>query len=428
MDGPTHVDRFGFEPYVKAVEAMIRSTESDDLPIAIGVYGPWGSGKTSFMYQLSDRLEGGSGSEPLPTVWFDAWKYDRTEDVRTALVYKILLNLHQRSSPSAGRKITTAMKTAGQLAVGLAAQSQLTFGMPGLGGAKVPSAKEVLASLPNRMKALQTAVDGFEKDFSEAVSAFLDELKQHPEATENDHERLIIFVDDLDRCLPDNVIVVLEALKLFLYKSPCVFVLAVDRAVVERAIEARYGTASGIHGREYLDKIVQHPFNLPSIDPACLETAFGQLLEVQNLHNQCREILLLAAESNPRAYLRLVNAWNLVLALAPNLGFDLHESDHLRTLAIATAVQIRFPRLYELIRKNEDGFGVFLGFCNIPGDAHSGASFDQSNAREFKEFWLDGTTARFFQNLRLRLRLSPEEILGPGHLIGQAFRLSASVS
>ena len=53
--------------------------------------------------------------------------------------------------------------------------------------------------------------------------------------------RLIVFVDDLDRCLPEKAIEVLEAIKLFLEVPGVVFVLGMDREVVERGIEARYG-------------------------------------------------------------------------------------------------------------------------------------------------------------------------------------------
>ena len=105
-----------------------------------------------------------------------------------------------------------------------------------------------------------------------------DLVKQAETSINKDNKaRLIVFVDDLDRCLPEKAIEVLEAIKLFLEVPGVVFVLGMDREVVERGIEARYGhffygdgMAQGavelpISGDSYLQKIVQIPFHLPPL-------------------------------------------------------------------------------------------------------------------------------------------------------------------
>ena len=94
QDRPTTEDKLGFEPYVKGIEDLIRGTKPDDLSLTIGIYGAWGSGKSSFMMQLKERL---GNDDQIPTVWFEAWKYDRTQDVRSALIYKIFNELYAAS-------------------------------------------------------------------------------------------------------------------------------------------------------------------------------------------------------------------------------------------------------------------------------------------------------------------------------------------
>ena len=87
------------------------------------------------------------------------------------------------------------------------------------------------------------------------------------------HRRLYLFIDDLDRCFPEAAVSVLEALKLLFNIPGCVFILGMDRHVVEQGIRVRYqefalgpaGTAYPVDARQYLDKIIQIPFTLPPL-------------------------------------------------------------------------------------------------------------------------------------------------------------------
>ena len=78
---------------------------------------------------------------------------------------------------------------------------------------------------------------------------------------------LVVFIDDLDRCLPAKMVQVLEAVKLFLDKKGCIFVLGADTGIVQQAILKHYADAgvTGESAKDYLDKIVQLRFELPPI-------------------------------------------------------------------------------------------------------------------------------------------------------------------
>jgi hypothetical protein len=71
-----------------------------------------------------------------------------------------------------------------------------------------------------------------------------------------------LFIDDIDRCLPENAITVLESLTLFFNNQHCIFVLAMDDDVVRRGIELRYKDVA-LNSRDYLDQIIQLPVFLP---------------------------------------------------------------------------------------------------------------------------------------------------------------------
>lgn len=96
--------------------------------------------------------------------------------------------------------------------------------------------------------------------------------------------RLVIFIDDLDRCPPSKAVEVLEAIMLLLADqegSPFIVVLGLDARILVKAVEARYGevlTKAGITGFEYLDKIVQIPFRIPAPAQPEIQTYVDSLL------------------------------------------------------------------------------------------------------------------------------------------------------
>lgn len=75
-------------------------------------------------------------------------------------------------------------------------------------------------------------------------------------------QRLVIFIDDLDRCMPEDTIGVLEAIKVFFDLDGCVIVLGIDHKIISRGIPYHYkalsehGAALPINSRDYLEKIV----------------------------------------------------------------------------------------------------------------------------------------------------------------------------
>jgi hypothetical protein len=86
--------------------------------------------------------------------------------------------------------------------------------------------------------------------------------------------KIVLFIDDLDRCLEGRNVRVLEAVQLLLKTdgAPVLVVLAVDTRVVAASIEATFNKSLNIHdaeisGQEYLDKIIQLPFCIPEVSP-----------------------------------------------------------------------------------------------------------------------------------------------------------------
>ena len=415
-DKSTEIDSFGFEPYVNGIENLIRGATSADLPLAVGIYGPWGSGKSSFMKQLKTRLEAQDGNfASLPTIWFDAWKYDRIDDTRSALIYRIMIDMRNRSEGELKGKITNALKNASGLLLAFARGTRLKIGVPGI-GLEFPTPEEITADA----ESFQTDVDEFSRIFADLVGEF---LEGNPKWVGG---KLIVFIDDLDRCLPENVITSLEGLKLFLDEAPCVFVLGLVRSIVEKAVQIHYGSPPGEMGRDYLDKIIQVPFVIPPVNPNKLIAHFRTTAEFDD--ESIWKIVELASHGNPRMYSRFIGSWNVVSALAPEVGLDLGDDPLRRMVAIALAVSLRFPRLHEMGMSTPEAFKHFYDRCQnrewnllMRGD-------DSQSANEYHPYWEHLPTRSFFHDLGTELKgANPFDAPGPAVpiLVATAFRLAA---
>ena len=160
---------------------------------------------------------------------------------------------------------------------------------------------------------------------------------------------LVVFVDDLDRCLPENAIEVMEALKLYLDRANCVFVVGVEPAIIEEAIRRRYADNQFLPASEYLEKIVQIPFVLPRMRA---ETALGlaEGMAVDSFperSTQLSRIVRYGLSRNPRRIKRFINAFVVASYTAGNLT----QPERL-ILAKILVLQTRFPDFYRRLMQD----------------------------------------------------------------------------
>ncbi len=295
-------DLLNFGPLAQAIASIGLKQPG---PFTIGVFGGWGSGKTSLM-RLVQSIINAEGREDLVTVWFNAWQYEREEHPIIPLVGSILKTVESNEAVAAraGKGFLDALRS---VAYG--------FSIKGLGiefdAARAIDREAELASAP---------VDAL-LDASLYFKAF-DLLKE-----QQGKIKVVVFVDDLDRCMPDKAVALLEAVKLVLSEKGFVFVLGVARRVLDdflvRAYKRHGVEQAGLHGRSYLDKLVQAPFRIPtgSLEfKACVE----QLLTHIGLFNgkppgearlSYRELLVeqllpyfaAVCEARPRSAKRILN-------------------------------------------------------------------------------------------------------------------------
>jgi KAP family P-loop domain len=324
-DNPATEDLLGFGPMVRILTQVIR--DPPRLPFTIGIFGEWGSGKTTLMEMVRAALE----RQRVKTVWFNAWKYDGKEVIWNALIQEIFLKMQQDAPRSRGAEFKQRVQhAAGELAK-YAAKVATRF-VPG-GILREDDVDAVLAALGSSANdQLFQFMNRFEDTFNALVREYVGEGRY-----------MVVFIDDLDRCLPENAINAMEALKLYLDRADCIFVVGAESAVIEQGIRHRYSDNARLSAREYLEKIVQLPFVMPRIEPANalrLLDRYEKTLEYRN-DPVIRELIIAGTDANPRRIKRFVNAF---WVLSQRVGSLPHA--HQQLLAKVLLIQMRFPEIY----------------------------------------------------------------------------------
>lgn len=170
--------------------------------------------------------------------------------------------------------------------------------------------------------------------------------------------RVIFFVDDLDRCEPDQIVALMEAIKLFLDLKYCFFMIALDEEVIHRAIQIKYASFSFSEerknqiGREYLEKMIQLPLYLYPLSEKEVKEYLDGLSLPQAISNQAQlfaGILL----PNPRKVKRILNLFLLNLGVLQN-NQALSNQLNRDVLARLIVIQVQDYDLYSAVLKHKD--------------------------------------------------------------------------
>lgn len=283
-DNETTVDYLNFGVVADACAKLLQQARGE--PISIGVSGGWGVGKSSLVRMVAARLCASAkpGENTYVVVTFNPWLYQDFVGARSALLQLVGDEVLRRAAEDEkllekAKRLLKRINLLRLVQLGGEAAVTISTGVPvgligrllvrsgvtigdGVDDAKSEAdsverrthqetGHELLkpvkpVSLPNEIQA-----------FRNALEELLEELKI----------TLVVFVDDLDRCLPNTAIATLESIRLLLFLKRSAFVVAADNEFIHGAVRVHFAGAEITDevATNYFDKLIQVPLHVPRL-------------------------------------------------------------------------------------------------------------------------------------------------------------------
>jgi len=375
-DRPNTQPSLNFELYAKELgKIAVKATTGNEGSFTVGIFGSWGTGKTTLMRCIEQKLKNfhaefttdefeahlhNFDATKFKTIWFNPWKYDDTHGIRNALIQTILREMAENSQGLVKEncnKLATRYNATqftlhvGEHLLGVLLQSQMYgvnpieifkgFTKLGGKGRENQDKNEVNDLNLDLDRDPYLFINKFESQFRDVVKEYVGE-----------HGRLVIFIDDLDRCLPENALTILESLKLYLDNANCVFFIGLDKRVVEQAVKQRYKDLN-VTGKEYIEKMIQLNFFLPEKNSnqvtQVLQNELNELVACQPypIEAQMWRMILAATKGNFRKTKQFIIAWALIRSLA--ISLKVADEKMIPKLARILLIQMNFPELYDAL-------------------------------------------------------------------------------
>ena len=346
-------DRLKIKRYSNALITFIKNSQT---PITIGIQGEWGSGKTSLLNTIYTELESANehqDSKDFKVVWINSWENSLMATPEEALIK--IINEIIASLIDVDPKLSNITKV--KDAATVAAKGILRVGAGILGGASGSNVMDEVLESSNSIRELRLQ---------------LTDLVNEIRLSENQRvDKIVIFVDDLDRIDPPEAVKILELLKNIFSIPGCVFVLAIDYQVVIKGLKEKFGERTPENEwefRAFFDKIIQLPFLMPMgsydighyVNDLLRQIGFQDENEIDG--EFVSNVVNYTIGGNPRSIKRLINSLALIKIFNDSVDDD-DDDDEIITNDVMTERQLQFALVclqiassdvYSLLSANPD--------------------------------------------------------------------------
>jgi predicted KAP-like P-loop ATPase len=331
---------------------LVNVIQGSSPRFSIGIFGDWGTGKTTLMRLIEEKIADQNGIEP---VWFNAWRYEREEQFAIIPLLKTIAFAlpNEKQFESLKQKLKIGASNFLKKTPDIITHIVTSIASKYLGEGAGDITEEVIESFRqgfNSKLELLAEVDRNTLYFDgiEDIKKEIQKLREN-----NSTFSIVVFVDDLDRCSPERALAVFESVKVFLDIEGFIFVIGLSITTIARLIEKKYKD-TGIKGEDYIRKIIQIPIFLPTWKPSDIVGIVDNLIRnnrvdpaYADFFKEEKDILETAVEPNPREIKRFINNFMIASKVfsSPNLDRQV--------LLLNQALQLRWDAFYQKFASDE---------------------------------------------------------------------------
>ncbi|HWW86020.1 MAG TPA: P-loop NTPase fold protein [Vicinamibacterales bacterium] len=354
-DIPAETPAFNYKVIAKALAPLLIQRRKGAT--IIGIHGPWGSGKSTLMQELQREVRQQFPEDSGVFIEFNAWKYQEREALWRALILRVLGAMREKNSDH-GRideleaslyrsfaveekgpwrinwrtlivevlSISLSFVKLDFVATALRGSTGFLGRMLGWSGKKKDDKDDKSNDAPARIEKIASVLERTTVQRQvvqvQTIEQFLKQFQAMIDEFDAETRRVFVFVEDLDRCLPESALQIFEAIKLFLDAGGCGYVVALDRDVIRKGLAIRYAQQSGegrglfIDPDEYLEKTISVSFDLPRLSANDVDGFMDAVLLPIVLDATHRQIIVAGLGTNPRRVKRFMNGLAVQLELA----------------------------------------------------------------------------------------------------------------
>ncbi|MFP1727231.1 P-loop NTPase fold protein [Lonsdalea quercina] len=260
--------------------------ESKGEPVSIGVSGKWGTGKSSLVKMIGEKLQDEGTKEEYIFLEFNAWLYQGYDDAKLALLQSVsdkILSVAQDRKSFVERAFDFAKRIDFFRAIKIATPAAAGAFWGGAIGGPIGSILGVVNGIISSEKATSDDLKLLQNEYSK-ISQDIDGLLKPNEAKSLPKQieelrisltqllkdldiTLVVLVDDLDRCMPNTAISTLEAMRLLLFVPRTAFIIAADEGMIRSAVRSHFSQndLDSDLVTNYFDKLIQVPLRVPRL-------------------------------------------------------------------------------------------------------------------------------------------------------------------
>lgn len=429
-DNETNQDLLGYQVHADLLKKII--LKDTMLPISIGVFGNWGSGKSSLMLLLEEGIkdwikenkENNQLNTKILQVKFNSWQFENYDSTKLTMIESILEALSKdiKFRMDIFEKADDLIARISLMESGVFILKKIANILP----------ENIKNFLPNKAELdkicgkdkYNNLIDSISKG---NTSKFIQEFRSMFENLVLDakYKAVVVYIDDLDRCDPKRIIDCLEAVKLFVNVKKTAFVIGADERIIEYAIKLHYPIEQKKEEisspfSDYLEKLIQLPYKIPRLSDNEQETyitlllcreslndiSFNSLHEkyigfrnsdkhskynIDDIKQALPNINLSSVEymlpvvplmknflnGNPRQLKRFMNTLDVRLQLADVAGFSDIRPDVLVKLMVLEYNILYASRFEDIYKRQREGKG-YVDFSQLKEQAQLEKKFEDS--------------------------------------------------